>query len=235
MSPILGLTPPASERYISIGMKGIMNEVIGAPEKALLQSVPWHPKSLERRRKRGMAKVLRPMIVQRARFVAAYPDKNPEPRDGLYYCVRFPVGWYPLTYRFDDLPELDHSTFWQEHVAPILACVWAERTGITGIEVDQLESELYTRQYAFPRGRVQYVSPGSYRVSYGEDLPAGISKDTMNWAIGLPDQIPWEKDRHETCLVEDREYVRKRLEITETWPAVDQLQGHVRVRTERSE
>jgi len=212
-------------------MKGIMNEVSGAPDIALLESVPWQPKTLERLRKRGVAKVLRPMIVQRARFVAAYPDKNPEPSEGLYYCVRFPVGWYPLTYRFDDLPELDHSAFWQEHVAPVLACVWAERTGI---DVDQLESELYTRQYRFPRGRVQNVSLGGYRVSYGEDLPAGISKGTMNWAIGLPDQIPWEKDRHETCLVEDREYVRKRLEITETWPAVDQLLGHVRVRTERS-
>ena len=157
------------------------------------------------------------MVVQRSRCLTEHLDKDPVPSEGLYYCLRFPKGWYPLAYRFDDLPELEHGAFWQKHVAPVLACLWVERTRT---DADQLEWELCTRQYAFPRGRV-ILTLGTYRVSYGEELPASISKNMINRAFGLPASTVWESDLHQSCLVADRDYVRQRLGITETWPAVD--------------
>src|SRR5436309_11713498 len=116
-------------------MSEILNDGAIAAHRAW-ESVPWRPKSLELLRKQGRAKVLHPLVVQRMTLPLADYDKVLRPSDGLYYCMRFPLGWYPLTYRFDDLPELDHSALWQEHVAPVLACLWAERLGI---DPDQLE------------------------------------------------------------------------------------------------
>jgi hypothetical protein len=125
---------------------------------------------------------------------------------------------------------VDHSEFWQKHVAPLLGCLWAKRTRT---DEDQLERELYTRQYAFPRGRVEKVSRNAYRILFGEDLPPGISKNVIKQALGLPRTVKWVPDQHETCLAEDRDFIRTRLGITESWPAVDHPCGHVRFRSSK--
>jgi hypothetical protein len=192
-----------------------------------LEPVPWHPTAFEPLRKQGRARVLSPMVIQRSRFLAADPDKAPVPSEGLYYCVRFPNAWYLFAYRFDEFRRVAHRTLWQKHVTPVMACLWAEKTGT---DTDQLEKDLYTRPHAFPRGRVESMSRGAYRILHGEDLPASISKNIINRAFGLSANTTWENDLHETCLVADRDYARKRLEITETWPAADQPYGYVRCR-----
>jgi hypothetical protein len=185
-----------------------------------LDSVPWQPKVFEPLLQKGRRRVLSPIVIQRARYLAKW-----KPSEGLYYCVRFPLRWFPLTYGFDDFREVDHSEFWRKHVASVLGCLWAERTRT---DADQLERELYTRQYAFPRGRVEKMSRGAYRILFGEDLPLGISKNTINQCFGLPQTVKWVPDQHETCLAKDHDFIRTRLGITESWPAMDQPCGHVR-------
>lgn len=226
MSPNLGLFRRVIAGYC-LPVRRRINEVTGAADDGL-ESVPWRPEALEPLRKNGRMKVLTPMVIQRSRFLTDDPGKAPEPSDGLFYWVRYPLGWYPLAYRFDDFRELDHNAFWQEHAAPVLACLWGETTGI---DANQLERELCPRHYAFPRGRVERFPRAAQRVLYGEALPASITRNMINQAFGLPAWTPWERDLHEACLMADQDYVRKRLNITETWSAVDQSYRHVRVRS----
>lgn len=138
--------------------------------------------------------------------------ENNTPSEGIFYVVPNTDGsWSPFTYRFDEFPEIDHTEFWEKHVCPILAHRWAAKLKVPA---EDLESELTLFPYAVPRGRVSRNAGFRFTVHYGNDLPAGVSKSTINRMFALATDTPWEKDDHEVTDPNDRAVISRTLRLS---------------------
>ncbi|MEQ1747991.1 MAG: hypothetical protein ABL974_01105 [Prosthecobacter sp.] len=157
--------------------------------------------------------------MQRSRQGRSIEDRNAEaPVSGIYYIVRYPAGWVPLTWVYESgLPHMDHPEFWEHHVAPLLAAKWAAARKTTPA---RLEESLRLHTYAFPRGRIT-IYQGIARVLHGTDaIPRmRFSRAAIESEFNLVEPL-WEDDEHEHCHEDDKEAVRRLLSIKEDWAAV---------------
>jgi hypothetical protein len=138
------------------------------------------------------------------------------PSAGIYYSVRFPDGWVPLVYRYDQFPEhVDHVDFWSAYATPLLAECWAVQLGEP---VKRLQAALDPLCYGFPRGRVGKVSPNRYAVLNGGDLSKAITRRTIENAFTISGRCKWERDSHERCQEDEAAELQRVLGLTERWP-----------------
>jgi hypothetical protein len=141
------------------------------------------------------------------------------PSEGIFYAVRFPERWEPVTLRFREAEEAGHPDFWRRHVVARLAAAWSKVLRRTAAS---LESELRLCEYGFPRGRV--VRQGArFRVFHGNDLERymKVTKAAIEGCFGIVGLARWEEDDHEHCLREDKESTRQILYLQENWKHTD--------------
>jgi len=142
--------------------------------------------------------------------------KYDAPSAGIYYSVRFPEGWLPLAYRYDQFPaHVDHVDFWSAYAAPLLAERWAVQLDEP---VKRLQTALDPLCYGFPRGRIGKVSPNRYAVLHGGDLPKGVTRRTIESAFAISGRCKWERDSHERCQEDESSEIQRLLGLTERWP-----------------
>lgn len=140
------------------------------------------------------------------------------PCEGIYFIVRFPVGWKLLATRFEHGEDMNHYDWWEASVASTVAAKWAKRLRVTR---KKLEQELALLTYAFPRGRISKVGRRLLVLQSGDLTPAmNISKEAIEAAFGIAGRCSWQFDEHEQCIAGDRDNIRSILRIPENWNAV---------------
>ena len=94
-----------------------------------------------------------PLVLQRSRQGRPIKESQAEATvPGIYFIVRYPTGWVPLTWVYESgFSQMDHPESWEHHGVPILAVKWAAARKTTPA---RLEEALYLHTYAFPRGRI---------------------------------------------------------------------------------
>jgi hypothetical protein len=159
------------------------------------------------------------LVLQRSRQGRPIKESQAEaPVPGIYFIVRYPTGWVPLTWVYESgFPPMDHPEFWEHHAVPILAAKWAAARKTT---LARLEESLRLHTYAFPRGRIT-IHKGQTRVLNGSDtIPQmHLSRAAIESEFNLVGPL-WEDDEHEHCHGDDKEAVRWLLSIKEDWTAV---------------
>lgn len=160
-----------------------------------------------------------PLVLQRSRLGRPIMERQAEaPVPGIYFIVRYPTGWVPLTWVYESgFPSMDHPEFWEHHGVPILVAKWAAARKTTPA---RLEESLRLHTYAFPRGRIT-IHKGQTRVLHGSDIipQMRLSRAAIESEFNLVEPL-WEDDEHEHCHEDDKEAVRRLLIIKEGWPGV---------------
>lgn len=149
--------------------------------------------------------------------------------EGIYFVIRMPVRWQLVAFRFDDHPDGGHPEFWEAHVTPMLANVWAPRlfVGIDRSKLRRLElrlkSELDLHYDGFPRGRVTWIDDlGRFAIYHGGNLKSGmkLTRRAIEQAFGITGRADWEFDEHEQCSSFSTEGLCSALDLRERWKTI---------------
>jgi len=141
------------------------------------------------------------------------PRKNESGREGIWYLIKGIKGWGLCVNKFSpDSTMLYHPAFWERHLAPRLA----RQYKLTR----QAAAELALCPYAFPRGRVTRIG-GGFRMYHGADWMPFVTKDAIEAAFNIKGKAKWFEDGHERCIAHDKDAVRRLLQITDDWDAVE--------------
>jgi hypothetical protein len=113
---------------------------------------------------------------------------------------------------------MDHTKFWDRHVARGLAGNWAVKVAHPFYRLWKLLKE---HPYGFPRGRVVDCD-GKHMVFHGADIPKGlrVTRRQIESIFGIEGNAKWIKDDHEHCLMADKVAVREVLALEVDWCAV---------------
>ncbi len=154
-------------------------------------------------------------------ILTSVQTKNPgaNPSEGIFYVVRLPNAWEPMTLRFEGGADVGHPDFWRHKLVPLLARAWSP---LLGLSARELESNLSLCEYGFPRGRV--VRQGNtFRVFHGNDLRKfmNITRVSIEGQFGIIGAARWQEDEHEQCLKEDKQAVQALLRLREDWKHAD--------------
>ena len=138
--------------------------------------------------------------------------------EGIYYVVRYPTRWAFLYSRFQGDPVDNHYEWWEETVVGLLAAKWKK---VLAKNRSTIQSELGLLTYAFPRGRISKVGR-RFKILHGADLTSSmkISKKFIENAFHISGRCSWQFDEHEQCQMEDKEEMRRLLNLEEDWSAV---------------